>query len=101
MSLPPKKTPDRKQYWWNMLLATVIAQVGCVTLGIIIAAIFGGLWLDNQFGSKPTYTLVLLLASIPISLVAMFIIVRAASSRMKFQKPGRQEKPEEDSIGKD
>jgi hypothetical protein len=101
MSLPPKNNPDRKQYWLNLLLATITAQVGCVTLVIIIAAILGGLWLDNRFGTKPTYTLALLLVSIPISLGAMFIIVKAASSRIKIKKSGKQTKPEEDGVGKD
>ena len=54
-------------------LIVMIGQVGCLTLVIILASVFGGLWLDNTFGTKPVFTLVLLFAGIPISVLVMLV----------------------------
>ena len=65
------------------LLVVVIGQVGCLTLAVILASVFGGLWLDNQFGTKPVFTLVLLFAGIPVSVLLMLSISRKALARLK------------------
>lgn len=65
------------------LLIVVIGQVGCLTLAVILASVFGGLWLDNQFGTKPMFTLVLLFAGIPISVFLMLWLSRRALARLK------------------
>lgn len=63
----------------------MIGQVGCLTLVIILASVFGGLWLDNMFGTKPVITLVLLFAGIPISVFVMLTVARRTLARMKSQ----------------
>jgi hypothetical protein len=55
----------KRQKHPNTLLIVMIGQVGCLTLVIILASVFGGLWLDNTFGTKPVFTLALLFAGIP------------------------------------
>lgn len=65
------------------LLIVVIGQVGCVTLAVVLASVFGGLWLDNQFGTKPMFTLALLFAGIPISVLLMLSLSRRALSQLK------------------
>lgn len=65
------------------LLIVVIGQVGCLTLAVILASVFGGLWLDNVFGTKPVFTLVLLFAGIPLSVFLMLSISRKALARLK------------------
>lgn len=65
------------------LLVVVIGQVGCITLAVVLASVFGGLWLDNQFGTKPTFTLVFLFAGIPISVFLMLTLSRRALARLK------------------
>ena len=65
------------------LLVVVIGQVGCLTLAVILASVFGGLWLDDQFGTKPVFTLVLLFAGIPVSVLLMLSISRKALARLK------------------
>ncbi|GAB1471097.1 hypothetical protein MASR2M66_19750 [Chloroflexota bacterium] len=65
------------------LLIVVIGQVGCITLAVIMASVFGGLWLDNHFSTKPTFTLVFLLAGIPISVFLMLTLSRRALARLK------------------
>lgn len=65
------------------LLIVIIGQVGCITLAVILASVFGGLWLDNQFGTKPTFTLVFLFAGIPISVFLMLTLSRRALAKLK------------------
>lgn len=82
-SLKPNEEPSQRQKLLNLTLAGVASSVGLLTLVIIIGAVLLGLWLDARYNSKPTYTIVLVIASIPISLAVMFVVVRAAVSRMK------------------
>lgn len=67
----------------NTLLIVMIGQVGCLTLVIILASVFGGLWLDNTFGTKPIFTLVLLFAGIPVSVLVMLTVARRTLARLK------------------
>jgi F0F1-type ATP synthase assembly protein I len=69
----------------NTLLVVMIGQVGCLTLVVILASVFGGLWLDNMFGTKPVITLVLLFAGIPISVLLMLFISRRTLAKLKNQ----------------
>jgi hypothetical protein len=90
MSQVDPKPEDRRQKILNLTLAVVAGQVGCLTLVILLLAIFLGLWLDNQYGTKPTFTIGLLLGSIPVSLLVMFAVVRAAVRRIRFNPDGKQ-----------
>jgi len=65
------------------LLIVMIGQVGCLTLIIILASVFGGLWLDNLFGTKPVITLALLFAGIPVSVIVMLVVARRTLARLK------------------
>lgn len=83
MSQEPSPTPDRKQRLVNLTLAGVAAQVGCITLVILLGAVLGGLWLDAQFQTRPMITIVLVIGSIPVSIILMFLVVRAATNKIK------------------
>ena len=102
MDSQPSGDKDRKKYAFSLALAGLVGQVGCVTLTIILAALFLGLWLDSRFGSKPVATLILLVVSIPVSVVVMLFIVRKVTEKIK---PGLMEplrpKHKEESLGKD
>jgi F0F1-type ATP synthase assembly protein I len=65
------------------VLIVMIGQVGCLTLVIIIASVFLGLWLDNLFGTKPVITLALLFAGIPVSVLVMLSVARRTLARLK------------------
>ena len=65
------------------LLIVLVGQVGCLTLVIILASVFGGLWLDKIFGTKPMITLVLLFAGIPLSVLVMLSVARRTLARLK------------------
>ena len=67
----------------NTLLIVMIGQVGCLTLVIILASVFGGLWLDKTFDTKPVFTLVLLFAGIPVSVFVMLTVARKTLARLK------------------
>ena len=68
----------------STLLIVLIGQVGCLTLVIILASVFGGLWLDKTFGTKPLFTLILLLAGIPLSVILMLVVARKTLARLKI-----------------
>jgi F0F1-type ATP synthase assembly protein I len=69
----------------NTLLIVMIGQVGCLTLVIILASVFGGLWLDKTFGTKPVFTLALLFAGVPVSVFVMLTVARRTLARLKEQ----------------
>ena len=69
----------------NTLLIVMIGQVGCLTLVIILASVFGGLWLDTRFNTKPVFTLALLFAGIPVSVLVMLSVARRTLARLKDQ----------------
>ncbi|HET9912465.1 MAG TPA: AtpZ/AtpI family protein [Anaerolineales bacterium] len=69
----------------NTLLIVMVGQVGCLTLIIILASVFGGLWLDKTFDTKPVFTLALLFAGIPVSVFVMLVVARRTLARLKEQ----------------
>ncbi len=69
----------------NTLLIVMVGQVGCLTLIIILASVFGGLWLDKTFDTKPVFTLALLFAGIPVSVLVMLVVARRTLTRLKDQ----------------
>lgn len=95
MGTSNKKTEkDNSLRTFNLTLAAVAGQVGCLTIIIIFAALFGGLWLDNNFDTRPLFTIALMIISVPITLVIMFWIVRRATSSMQINESTIPESPE-------
>jgi hypothetical protein len=74
---------NRRNSMITNLLIVVIGQVGCLTLVVILASVFGGLWLDKTFGTKPVFTLALLFAGIPLSVFLMLYVSRKSLARLK------------------
>lgn len=62
-------------------LAGIGALAGFVTLAIVLAALFLGLWLDSRLGQRGPLTVLLLVLSVPISLT---ILVRIALGSVKY-----------------
>ncbi len=77
---------ERKGLGWRegVFLAEAAAQVGCLTVVVILLALGAGLWLDSRLGTKPWFTLGLVLASIPVSL---YLVVRLALSAARRAYP--------------
>jgi F0F1-type ATP synthase assembly protein I len=98
MSQSENQEKNRFQYAINLTLASVAGQVGCLTLVIIFVALFAGLWLDRYLDTKPLFTIVFLIGSVPVTLFLMFRVVKAATSRIKpVEKNTKSETPQEDS----
>ena len=78
-------TPDRANALraLQMALLGVIGQVGCLTLVIILVALVAGLWLDNQFQTRPMFTIILIIVSMPITIFLMFRVVLTFAPRIQ------------------
>ena len=100
MTMPQNNGQKSRQRVVNLAIAGIVGQVGCITLLVIVGALFGGLWLDSRFQTRPVLTIVLLIASIPVSLVIMFAIVRAGIARIRPQISEPKNNREEADIGK-
>ncbi len=70
---------------FNTLLIVLIGQMGCLTLVVIALSVLAGLWLDNTFHTKPIFTLVLLLAGVPVSVILMVFVGRKTLERFKLK----------------
>jgi F0F1-type ATP synthase assembly protein I len=60
----------------------VIAQIGLLTLAVVVVAIFGGLWLDRVLSTKPLFTILLILGSFPVSLYIIYRVALGATRGM-------------------
>jgi len=69
----------------STILIVMIGQVGCLSLIVILASVFVGLWLDNQLGTKPFLTLGLLVAGVPVSILVMLFVARRTLAKIKEQ----------------
>ncbi len=75
-----------------LALASLLGSVGCVTLVVIFVAPGIGIWLDLQFDSRPLFTVVLVLASIPVTIFLMVRLVLVGMRRIN-RKMGIQDSP--------
>lgn len=82
---------ERKGLGWRegAFLAEAAAQIGCLTVVVILLALGAGLWLDSRLGTKPWFTLGLVLASIPVSL---YMVVRLALSAARQAYPPEEQR---------
>jgi uncharacterized membrane protein len=88
---PEQKTALSK---FNLTLAVVAGLVGFLTVVIILVAFLAGRWLDNQFGNEALFTVILMVASVPVTLVVMFWVVRSVTAR--FARPPVQNSEQEE-----
>lgn len=50
----------------------LIAQSGCLVFGIVLAMVIAGIGLDRILGTRPLFTLILVMGSAPVTLYALF-----------------------------
>lgn len=72
MSEPEKKHKYQLQSGANLAAAGLAGQIGCVIPVIIIVSVLGGVWLDRVFNTGHVITLLLVLASLPLSIYLTF-----------------------------
>jgi F0F1-type ATP synthase assembly protein I len=87
--------PPQSNKVFNATLTTVVVQVGCLTPLIILGGLFIGLWLDRRFDSQPLFTIVFIVVAMPISILVLLAIVRAATKRLKSETKSNSEIPSE------
>lgn len=87
--IPTQTSQETKSKYssYNSRIALVGGEVGCLTLIIVLGAVFGGLWLDRVLGTKPVLTIILLLGSAPLSLVLTFWIAMRAVKGINLPPP--------------
>jgi F0F1-type ATP synthase assembly protein I len=74
---------NKQQDEFRSAVTMTVVWVAGLTLIIIFVALFAGILLDRFLNSKPLFTVVLTIASIPVTIFATFRVVKAASSRIK------------------
>lgn len=94
MSQPENQKPTRTRYALNLTIIGIFGQVGFLTLAIVFIALFGGLWLDKVFDTKPIITIALMCLSMPIALFLMYKVVMWATSRIAPVSTEKKESPE-------
>jgi F0F1-type ATP synthase assembly protein I len=69
-------------------------SAGCLTAVGTLLALFLGLWLDQQLGTRPMFTLGLVLASVPVTLIAMTWWVLREARRIATSESGPERGPD-------
>jgi F0F1-type ATP synthase assembly protein I len=84
------QTEEKGRNILNTLLVVMIGQVGCLTLIVILASVFLGLWLDGLFDTKPLFTLILLFAGIPLSVILMLVVSRRTLAKLQEKNESKE-----------
>ena len=91
MNGPDKKGHDE----FRTAVTMTVVWVAGLTLVVIFLALFAGLFLDKFLDSKPLFTILLIVASIPLTIYLTFRVVKSATNRI--QPPPLKVNPEEES----
>jgi F0F1-type ATP synthase assembly protein I len=86
------KGQDQDQF--RSAVTMTVVWVAGLTLAVIFVALFAGIVLDKVLNSKPLFTIILTVASIPVTIYLTFRVVKAATGRI--QSAAKQEKLEEE-----
>ena len=73
----------KQQDEFRAAVTMTVVWVAGLTLIIIFVALFAGIFLDKFLNSKPLFTIVLTIASIPVTIYATYRVVKVASSRIQ------------------
>lgn len=83
MSQPETEKKSLSRSVMTRYLANVAIQVGCFTFVIVFVALLAGLWLDRVFATKGMFVILLILASVPLTWVFIFWLVKRAKKHIK------------------
>jgi F0F1-type ATP synthase assembly protein I len=79
----PRSMNDTNQADIAFVIASLLTQVGCFTVVIVGLAIAGGLWLDGLLDTKPVFTIVFVLGSLPVNFYFLVRIVMRGTSQLR------------------
>lgn len=82
-----------------MLMVTLGS--GCLTFVVAGLAAFAGFMIDRQAGTNLRWTLILLIASMPISFGGAYLISRGAVRKMKAEQAALEDEAEEEQAQED
>jgi F0F1-type ATP synthase assembly protein I len=74
---------DENQNSFKSAVTITVIGVAVITFVVIFVALFAGLWLDKVLNSRPIFTVVLVIISIPVTILLMLRLVKVATSRIK------------------
>jgi F0F1-type ATP synthase assembly protein I len=93
MSQPEKDQQYRVQRSANLAAAGLAGQIGCVVPAIILGSVLLGLYLDKTFDTGKLITLILVLASLPVSIYLTFRLAMRAVKEINQSMPTASSKP--------
>ena len=73
---------DHNQESFKSAVTITVVGVAVITFVVIFAALFTGLWLDRLLNTRPILTIVLVIVSIPVTILLMLRLVKVATSRI-------------------
>lgn len=91
MNPAPPPDPDRARSDFVLSVVNVVGLGGLGMLGIVLVALFLGLLADRFLGTRPLFTVGLLVLSAPLSI---FLMLRIATKAVAKIKPYKQAQPE-------
>jgi F0F1-type ATP synthase assembly protein I len=77
------------------LAFTVLAQVGILSLVIVIGALIAGIALDRVLETRPLFTVLLMLASFPALMYVIYRVAMRAVARIQPDRPAQPGAKEE------
>ena len=78
-----KQPGTNNQNAFKSAVTITVAGVAVITFVVIFVALFAGRWLDQEFGTKPLFTLGLVVISIPVTILLTLWLVRRSTNRLK------------------
>jgi len=72
---------DQKQIAQTALMAGVVGQVGCATVIVIAVALGAGFLLDRFLDTRPIFTIIFLIGSVPVTLYTIVRVTMTAVNR--------------------
>ena len=80
----------------SALLASVVGQVGCLIVFIILVALGAGMLLDKFLGTNALFTILLMVGSVP---VALYVTVRLSLTAVnRAQKKLEEQETNENNL---
>lgn len=74
------------------MLASIVGQIGCITVIIIALALGGGILLDRFLDTRPIFTILFIVGSVPVTLFVTVRVSLMAASRAQKMEAARKSK---------